>query len=79
LIVGGFDAFSKRTRKTVFLERMDILSTFGNTLLNLDIGHNCRNLILAQGGQRQPQELVQTFLGRAPNNEAFFKEITGQR
>jgi thimet oligopeptidase len=58
---------------------LDMLSAFGNKLLNPDIGRNYRNLILAQGGQRQPQELVQTFLGRAPNNEAFFKEITGQR
>jgi thimet oligopeptidase len=31
------------------------------------------------GGQRPPQELVESFLGRKPNADAFFAEITGAR
>jgi hypothetical protein len=37
LVVGGFDAFSKRTRKAVFLERMDMISVFGDKLLGPDM------------------------------------------
>jgi thimet oligopeptidase len=58
---------------------LDMLSVFGDKLLNPTVGRKYRDLILAQGGQRPPQDLVQAFLGRAPNSEAFFKEITGQR
>jgi thimet oligopeptidase len=58
---------------------LDMLSAYGDKLLNPEVGRKYRDLILAQGGQRPPSELVQAFLGRAPNNEAFFKEITGQR
>ncbi len=58
---------------------LDMLSAFGGKLLSEDVGRRYRQTILSQGGQRPPHLLVEQFLGRAPNNEAFFKEITGQR
>jgi thimet oligopeptidase len=42
-------------------------------------GRRYRKVILEMGGQRPPQELVETFLGRKPNSEAFFAEISGAR
>ena len=58
---------------------LDMLSAFGDQLLNPQTGRKYRDLILAQGGEKAPQVLVETFLGRKPNSTAFFKEITGVR
>jgi thimet oligopeptidase len=56
-----------------------MLSAYGDQMLNPQTGRKYRDLILAQGGEKPPQVLVQTFLGRKPNSTAFFKEITGVR
>lgn len=58
---------------------LDMLSAYGDQMLNPQTGRKYRDLILAQGGEKSPQVLVQTFLGRKPNSTAFFKEITGVR
>jgi thimet oligopeptidase len=58
---------------------LDMLSVFGNNLLDPKVGKRYRDTILAQGGQRYPAQLVKDFLGREPNSEAFFAEITGRR
>ncbi len=58
---------------------LDMLSAYGDQMLNPQTGRKYRDLILAQGGEKPPQVLVQTFLGRKPNSTAFFKEITGVR
>jgi thimet oligopeptidase len=58
---------------------LDMLSAFGGNMLDQKVGQQYRNRILAQGGQKPPNELVESFLGRKSNSEAFFKEITGQR
>ena len=58
---------------------LDMLSAFGNNLLDPKVGKRYRDTILAQGGQRHPAQLVKDFLGREPNSEAFFAEITGTR
>jgi thimet oligopeptidase len=58
---------------------LDMLSAFGGQMLNEEVGRRYRNTILAQGGQKPPHALVEAFLGRQANSEAFFKEITGQR
>ena len=35
--------------------------------------------LLARGGEVHPAKMVRDFLGREPNSEAFFAEITGKR
>jgi thimet oligopeptidase len=58
---------------------LDMLSAYGNNLLDPRVGRRYRDTILAQGGQIPAEQLIQQFLGRSPTPEAFFKEITGQR
>ena len=58
---------------------LDMLSAFGNNLNNPMVGEHYRKTILSQGGQKKAEQLVKDFLGRAPDNKAFFQEITGQR
>jgi thimet oligopeptidase len=58
---------------------LDMLSAFGGKLMNPDVGRRYRQTILASGGQRPPLALVESFLGRKPNSEAFYAEITGRR
>jgi thimet oligopeptidase len=58
---------------------LDMLSAFHGKLLDPKEGMRFRKTILEQGGQRPPQQLVENFLGRKPNSDAFFAEITGAR
>jgi len=58
---------------------LDMLSAFGNNLNNPEVGQRYRQTILSQGSQKPAQALVEDFLGRKPDNKAFFDEITGQR
>jgi len=58
---------------------LDMLSGFHGKLMNPVDGQRYRADILSQGGQEPPERLVERFLGRAPNSEAFFQEINGQR
>lgn len=58
---------------------LDMLSAFGNNLMDARVGKRYRDTILAQGGQIEPQELVKSFLGREANSEAFFAELVGKR
>lgn len=58
---------------------LDMLSPFGGKLLNPVVGRRYRDTILARGGEVPPQELVEAFLGRKPNSEAFYAEISGKR
>ena len=58
---------------------LDMLSAFGGSLINRDVGLRFRREILSRGGEEPAGVLIQRFLGRAVNNEAFLKEITGQR
>jgi thimet oligopeptidase len=58
---------------------LDMLSAFGDRLMDPAVGRRYRDLILAPGGERPPQALVRDFLGRDPNPEAFFAEIAGRR
>lgn len=58
---------------------LDMLSAYGDNLMNEKVGQHYRQTILSQGSQKPAQELVKDFLGRDPNNQAFFNEIKGQR
>ena len=58
---------------------LDMLSAFKGNLLDAKVGRRYRDTILAQGGQEEPLTLVRRFLGRDPDSQAFFEEITGKR
>jgi thimet oligopeptidase len=58
---------------------LDMLSAFDGKLLDPAVGRRYRKTILASGGQRPPQALVEAFLGRKPTSDAFYAEIVGRR
>ncbi|MCX7205139.1 MAG: Zn-dependent oligopeptidase [Proteobacteria bacterium] len=58
---------------------LDMLSAYGSNVMDVKQGKRYRELILENGGQRPAMELVEEFIGRKPNSDAFFQEITGQR
>ncbi|CAN5315719.1 M3 family metallopeptidase [soil metagenome] len=58
---------------------LDMLSAFGKHLLDPKVGRRYRDIILAPGGERPAMELVEQFLGRKPDSDAFFREIVGKR
>jgi thimet oligopeptidase len=58
---------------------LDMLSPFGDNVMNTKVGRRYRHIVLENGGQVPPMQLVEQFLGRKPSPQAFFDEITGQR
>ncbi len=58
---------------------LDMLSPFGDNVMDVKVGARYRKMILERGSEAHPAQLVQAFLGRKPTPEAFFKEINGQR
>lgn len=58
---------------------LDMLSVFGDDLMNPEMGRRFRNLILSRGGEEPARQLVERFLGRPVSSKAFFAEITGKR
>lgn len=58
---------------------LDMLSAFGENIMNPEVGKRFRKVVLSRGGEEPARELVERFLGRPVNNEAFFAEITGRR
>lgn len=58
---------------------LDMLSRYNGKLMNPAVGMRYRKMILARGSEATGADLVQDFLGRAPNSRAFFDEISGQR
>jgi thimet oligopeptidase len=58
---------------------LDMLSAFGDNLMNPEVGQRFRQTILSRGGEVRAQQMVQDFLGRPSNRKAFFEEIRGQR
>lgn len=58
---------------------MDMVSAWGDDVMNPEVGARYRRLVLERGGEVPAQKLVEQFLGRKPDSRAFFAEITGQR
>jgi thimet oligopeptidase len=58
---------------------LDMLSAFEGGMLDARTGRRYRDHVLGRGAELPPDRLVKDFLGREPNAQAFFKEITGTR
>jgi thimet oligopeptidase len=58
---------------------LDMLSAFDGNLMNPEVGRRLRREVLSRGGEEGARELVERFLGRPVNTQAFFDEITGRR
>ena len=54
----------------------DMYSRFQDKgVLNEKVGGEYRRVILEQGGSKDADQLLQEFLGREPNNEAFLRNL----
>ncbi len=58
---------------------LDMLSAWKGSLFDPEVGMRFRKTVLARGGEEPARQLVETFLGRPVNSDAFFAEITGTR
>jgi thimet oligopeptidase len=58
---------------------LDMLSAFGENIMDPAVGKRFRETILARGGEVPAKQLVSEFLGREVSSEAFYAEITGKR
>jgi thimet oligopeptidase len=58
---------------------LDMLSAFGDDLMDASVGARFRREILERGGEDTARVLVERFLGRPVRPDAFFAEITGRR
>lgn len=56
----------------------DLRTAFKADKLSPEVGRRYRDIILANGGQRPPQQLVREFLGREPNARAFYDYLGGR-
>ncbi|HVK31565.1 MAG TPA: M3 family metallopeptidase [Burkholderiaceae bacterium] len=53
----------------------DLRTAFGSDKLDARVGRRYRDTVLANGGQKPPQQLVRDFLGRPSNSQAFFEDL----
>jgi Zn-dependent oligopeptidase len=74
-LMGGYEAgYYGYLWAKVYAE--DLFTKFGDDgVLDSKVGSEFRKKILAPGGGRDPDDMIQDFLGREPNNEAFLKSI----
>ncbi len=56
---------------------LDMLSAFSGNVMDPVVGRRFRRDILSRGGEEPAKDLVERFLGRPVNADAFFKEIVG--
>ena len=75
-LMGGYDAgYYGYLWSEVFAA--DMFTRFEKEgVLNPATGRDYRNIILAKGRTEDPDKLLEEFLGRAPNEDAFLK-MTG--
>jgi len=57
---------------------LDLISAFGEDVMNSDTGRRFREMILSRGSEEPARDLVERFLGRPVSSEAFFAEIRGE-
>ncbi|MGQ5523183.1 M3 family metallopeptidase [Chitinimonas sp. PSY-7] len=57
---------------------LDMRSAFGSNVMSPEVGMRFRQTVLQNGSQIPEMDLVRQFLGREPNSDAFFREITGR-
>jgi thimet oligopeptidase len=57
---------------------LDLLSAFGDNLMNPEIGQRFRETILARGSEEPARTIVERFLARPVSTDAFFREIRGE-
>jgi len=57
---------------------LDLISAFGEDLMNSETGHRFREMILSRGSEAPARDLVEHFLGRPVSSESFFAEIRGE-
>jgi thimet oligopeptidase len=55
----------------------DMLSAWGNNILDPAVGMKFRKGILARGGEEPAKVIVEKFLGRPVSSRAFFEELEG--
>ena len=74
----GYDAGYYSYQWALALSR-DVLTRFQKEgLMNPTTAAAWRDQVLSRGGGTEERSLVTTFLGREPNNEAYFAFIRGQ-
>lgn len=76
-LMGGYQAgyYSYMWSEVIAI---DMLSVYGDNLMNKEIGTKYRNSVLSQGGQKTGEQMAKDFLGREPDSQAFFNEISGK-
>jgi thimet oligopeptidase len=57
---------------------LDLLSVFGEDVMNEETGRRFREIVLSRGSEQPARELVERFLGRPMSTAAFFAEIRGE-
>jgi len=57
---------------------LDLISVFGQDVMNRATGRRFREMILSRGSEEPARDLVERFLGRPVSSEAFFAEIRGE-
>ncbi len=53
----------------------DLRTAFAADKLDAGVGRRYRETVLARGGEVAPEDLLQQFLGRPTDNQAFFKSL----
>jgi thimet oligopeptidase len=54
----------------------DLRTAFDANKLDTGVGKRYRDIVLGNGGQRPPQDIVREFLGRPTDAKAFYKELS---
>jgi thimet oligopeptidase len=57
---------------------LDLISVFGQDVMNSATGRRFRDMILSRGSEEPARDLVERFLERPVSSEAFFAEIRGE-